>query len=203
LGQARNNLYLAVKTWAAYIGLYLVFSSQEQSSPATKAWNQAVRCAKTLCAHQTSEGFIPAILGEGSMAKIIPAIEGLVFLLHWKQTRLVTETGPFAHLGDALRRHLNAILHTGICRFPDGGWKLSSTNNNSWLSKIYLCQHVARQIFGFPADAKADEAHAAWLLDTDNAFYAWSDQMVCGKAQGSKYYPRGVTSWLWLKETRT
>lgn len=202
LGQARNNLYLAVKTWAAYVGLHLVFSGQGKAAAATKAWNQALRCAKTICAHQTTEGFIPAILGEGNTAKIIPGIEGLVFLLTWKQTHLLGQGGPFAALGDALRRHLDSVLRVGICRFPDGGWKLSSTNDNSWLSKIYLCQHVAREIFAYPADTKADAAHAAWLTDKENSFFAWSDQMVAGKAQGSKYYPRGVTSWLWLREQK-
>ena len=42
-------------------------------------------------------------------------------------------------------------------------------------------------------------AHAAWLLDTRNSYWAWSDQMISGEAVGSKYYPRGVTAILWLK----
>ena len=33
-----------------------------------------------------------------------------------------------------------------------------------------------------------------------NAYFAWSDQMLAGVAVGSKYYPRGVTSALWLLE---
>jgi hypothetical protein len=37
-------------------------------------------------------------------------------------------------------------------------------------------------------------------MDEDNAYYAWSDQMVAGKAHGSRYYPRGVTSALWLSD---
>jgi len=46
----------------------------------------------------------------------------------------------------------------------------------------------------------ADQTHAAWLRDPRNTYWAWSDQIVSGRAQGSKYYPRGVTSILWLKE---
>jgi len=34
-------------------------------------------------------------------------------------------------------------------------------------------------------------------LDEENAYFAWSDQMLQGKAVGSRYYPRGVTSILW------
>jgi hypothetical protein len=37
-----------------------------------------------------------------------------------------------------------------------------------------------------------------WLLDPENVYFAWSDQMLEGKAVGSRYYPRGVTSVLWL-----
>ena len=70
-------------------------------------------------------------------------------------------------------------------------------------SKIYLCQHVYRQILGFPweaAGAKADAAHVGWLLRDENTYWSWSDQIVAGIAKGSKYYPRGVTSILWLNE---
>lgn len=200
LGQARNNLYLAVKTWAAYIGLHDLFADSGSVAAAATAWKQASRCADTICRHMTPEGYIPAVMGEGSTSRIIPAIEGLAFVLQWNRADLLSPDGPFYALRQALERHLHAILVDGVCLFPDGGWKLSSTNDNSWLSKIYLCQHVARTLFKLAPDPRADEAHAAWLTDADNAFFAWSDQMVRGKAQGSKYYPRGVTSWLWLRE---
>ena len=95
---------------------------------------------------------------------------------------------------------MRTVLVPGTCKFADGGWKLSSTNDNSWLSKIYLCQFVAQVVFGLPPDEAADEAHQSWLLDPGNAYFAWSDQMVAGTARGSKYYPRGVTAWLWLRE---
>jgi hypothetical protein len=89
------------------------------------------------------------------------------------------------------------VLKREICLFPNGGWKLSSTNDNSWLSKIYLCQFVAERILKIPPSSKADAAHRTWLLDPENTYFAWSDQMVNGIARGSKYYPRGVTAWLW------
>jgi len=201
LGQARNNLYLAVKTWAATIGLQSIFAENALPTVAATAGKQASRCAATtICAHMTPQGYIPAVMGEGSTSRIIPAIEGLAFILQWNRADLLAADGPFFALGEALERHLHTILVDGVCLFPDGGWKLSSTNDNSWLSKIYLCQHVARSLFKLAPDPRADAAHAGWLTDADNAFFAWSDQMVCGKAKGSKYYPRGVTSWLWLRE---
>ncbi len=196
LGQARNNLYLAVKTWSAYLGLSEMLSGR----PARLASEQAVLCARTICANMRSDGFIPAVMGEGNESRIIPAIEGLAFPLYWGMKKLLARGGGFAFLKEALARHLGTVLVPGVCKFRDGGWKLSSTNDNSWLSKIYLCQHVAREVFATGPDPEADAAHGRWLLDPENAYFAWSDQMVAGKARGSKYYPRGVTSWLWLSE---
>lgn len=46
----------------------------------------------------------------------------------------------------ALQKHLATVLQPGACLFPDGGWKLSSTSDNSWLSKIYLSQFIAHQV---------------------------------------------------------
>ncbi len=195
LGQARNNLYLAVKTWAAYLGLREMLAGTPAARLAT---TQAERCAQTIAKNMREDGFIPAVMGEGNASRIIPAIEGLVFPVIWGLKNLLAEGGEFAALKESLAQHLKTVLVEGVCKFSDGGWKLSSTNDNSWLSKIYLCQHVHRQIFGAKEDEKADNAHRGWLLDPENAYFAWSDQMVSGKAKGSKYYPRGVTAWLWL-----
>jgi hypothetical protein len=203
LGQARNNLYLAVKTWAAYLGISQLAHLLKKPKLAAVADQQARRCAQTICRNLRPEGFIPAILEEGSDSRIIPAIEGLVFPLIWGMRNQLESGGPFADLRETLGLHLQNILRPGVCLFPDGGWKLSSTNDNSWLSKIYLCQFVARELFGWSpnskAGAKADSAHASWLLNPENGYFAWSDQMIKGRASGSKYYPRGVTSWLWLR----
>ena len=200
LGQARNNLYLAVKTWAAYLGLREVLGGLGDRRGAALAGEQAARCAATVAGHLRPDGFIPAVMGEGNESRIIPAIEGLVFAGRWGMKDALSPRGEFGNLINALKHHLSTVLVRGTCLFADGAWKLSSTNDNSWLSKIYLCQYVAREFLGFPGDPAADRAHVRWLLDPENAYFAWSDQMVSGKARGSKYYPRGVTAWLWLSE---
>jgi hypothetical protein len=200
LGQARNNLYLAVKTWAAYVGLRWVLSENGDPRLAGQAARQAALCSGTIASAMKEEGYIPAVMGEGNESRIIPAIEGLVFPVVWGITDAVSREGEFGDFIRALERHLRTVLVPGTCKFADGGWKLSSTNDNSWLSKIYLCQFVAQVVFGLPPDEAADKAHQGWLLDPGNAYFAWSDQMVAGTARGSKYYPRGVTAWLWLRE---
>jgi len=204
LGQARNNLYLAVKTWAAYLALADFWGSRREAALASEAEAQALRGAATLVASGAGRDTLPAVLFENVDSAIIPAVEGLVFPWALGLRDALGGSGPHGALIGALRRHLNAVLDParGLCRFPDGGWKLSSTSNNSWLSKVYLCQFVARKVLGVDGgadDAAADAAHRAWLLHPENTFFAWSDQMVSGLARGSKYYPRGVTAILWLE----
>ncbi len=203
LGQARNNLYLAVKSWAAYVGLEAIFTAEKKPDLAADAARQAERCAATLVAHVTAGGYIPAVIAEGNDSKIIPAIEGLVFPWVCGLRSALDENGRYGALIRALRTHLESVLKPGVCLFPDGGWKMSSTSDNSWLSKTYLCQFVARQILGMrwdEAGARADAAHVHWLTRPESAYWSWSDQIVAGIAKGSKYYPRGVTAILWLEE---
>jgi hypothetical protein len=203
LGQARNNIYLAGKCWAAYVVLEQIFRSNGLAEAAALAELQAGRCAGTLTAQMTEGGYIPAVIHEDNDSRIIPAIEGLVFPYAAGCTLALDREGTYKAYLDALDRHLRTVLVERVCLFEDGGWKLSSTSNNSWLSKIYLCQFIARHILGLPRDEagrRADAAHAAWLTDPRNGIWSWSDQILSGFAKGSKYYPRGVTSILWLEE---
>jgi hypothetical protein len=45
--------------------------------------------------------------------------------------------------------------------------------------------------------ARADAAHVRWQVE-GSGYHACSDQFVRGRAEGSRYYPRGVTAALWL-----
>lgn len=200
LGQARNNLYLAVKTWAAYALVEEHLRTLGDTVLADLAKSQAKLCAQTIAASANEDGFLPAVIGEGNDALLIPAIEGLVFPYMAGRRELISPDGPYGDLRRMLECHFDLVMASGKCRFEDGGWRLSSTSRNSWLSKIYLCQFVAETILGKPQDTRADRAHWAWLMDEDNAYYAWSDQMLAGKAHGSRYYPRGVTAALWLAQ---
>lgn len=203
LGQARNNLYLAGKCWAAYIALERIFKNNNLFDLSKEAGSQAEKCAASILEQVTKEGYIPAVFEGGNDSKIIPAIEGLIFPYFTNCKEALDEDGRFGSYIKALKNHLNRILSKGVCLFEDGGWKLSSTSNNSWLSKVYLCQFIARKILGLEWDDKgaaADEAHVNWLLHEEMSYWCWSDQIISGVATGSKYYPRGVTSILWLEE---
>ena len=192
LGQARNNVYLAVKGWACYRVLQSVLSRLGDAELSVRANVQADRAASTVLGAKDPDGLLPAVIGEGIEARIIPAIEALVY------PYVMGFADDYPQLRQILSRHLDGVLKPGVCLFQDGGWKLSSTSGNSWLSKIYLCQFVSERVLGNRQDVVADKAHRDWLLRDENIFYAWSDQMLEGKAVGSRYYPRGVTSILWL-----
>lgn len=202
LGQARNNGYMAVKIWAAYLALEQVFRGEGMDKEAATALKQAGRAADTLVSH-VIDGELPALLGEATQSRIIPAVEGLVFPKVLGLDAALSDEGPYGQLISALRTHTENILKPGVCLYEDGAWKLSSTADNSWLSKIYLNQYVVREILGIRSDATgktADQAHVSWLLNEKNLRWAWSDQMRSGVAHGSLYYPRGVTAILWLTE---
>ncbi|NJK91462.1 MAG: beta-xylosidase, partial [Blastochloris sp.] len=205
LGQARNNLYLAVKSWACYVGLEALFQKVGRSKAARDCHQQAARACTTLSAALNPQGYIPAVIGEGVDSQIIPAVEGLVFPHLLGLPQALSEDGPYTPLIRALKTHTRTVLQPGACLFPDGGLKLSSSSNNSWLSKIYLCQFVIREVLRLPCASlmtQADRAHVAWLLHPQESYWAWSDQMISGVASGSKYYPRGVTAILWLQESK-
>lgn len=219
LGQARHSAYVTGKQWAAYVCLAKFFDAHGRPDAAATARQQARRAADSLVASAKSTGYIPALLAaDGEAANpshVIPAIEGLVFPLFAGAPEALDASGEYGALMRTMKRHIQTILRRGICVFDDGGWKLSSTSDNSWLSKVYISQFVWRRILGLPWDAggrQADAAHVKWLTGTKAPpassysgtngadYWCWCDQFISGAATYSRYYPRGVTGALWLEE---
>lgn len=205
LGQARNNLYLAVKTWACYIGLEQLFRRLGLGADADRAAQQARRTADSVVARfDQAERYIPAVFEGGNRSRIIPAIEGLVYPHLLGDADAVSPDGRFGPMVRALREHLTTVLEPGVCiDAVSGGWKLSSTSNNTWMSKIAICQYVAEKILGFDFGKKAaewDAVHASWQ-QVGCAEQAATDQIQSdnGKDLGSRLYPRMVSAVLWLR----
>jgi hypothetical protein len=213
LAQTRNNLYMVVKAWSAYQGLERVFQAMELPPLAERAASQASKIATALPSHAGADGVFPAVFesdNSGFASRILPAIEALVYPLEWD--RLAGESGSAWRaqsepMRAALKKHVVALLSDPQNRnlFPDGGLRLSSTSNNSWMSKIALVQHAARKLLRIDEDralkhklAAADAAHVKWETEGASAYWAMSDQMVNGAAAGSKYYPRCITTALWM-----
>ena len=213
LAQARNNLYIAVKCWATYLSLAMMFQKLGDAASEQQALRAAGLAANTIASKMGPEGFIPAVFesnNPGHKSRILPAIEALIYPLYWRELGekigkdALDPSGSFSQMLGALRKHTHTLLEDpqGRSRFPDGGIRLSSTSGNSWLSKIAIVQHVAREYLGMEkGDAHqkaADAAHVKWVTEGESAYWAMSDQIVNGVAQGSKYYPRCVSMILWL-----
>lgn len=190
------------------------------------ASNAAKVIEASLLKYVQADGTFPAVLEKenpGWNSRILPAVEGLVYPLFWGQRDKTTtffdewlsEGGHSGALIKALKKHTSVLLADPHKKnhFADGGLRLSSTSSNSWMSKIAIFQHVARMVFKLDengierqnivsgtAFAKSDQAHVKWETDGESAYWACSDQMVDGVAKGSKYYPRIITTALWLEE---
>jgi xylan 1,4-beta-xylosidase len=207
LGQARNNLYLAVKTLGAWVLLERAFADLGLPKDSAAARAAANLLAGTLTTKFEAEtGFFPAVFEQGNRSRILPAIEGFVYPLFLGYADATDPAGRFAALFAQLRRHIGQALQPGICLDAgSGGWKMSSTSTNTWFSKIALAQHVVRRLFPEamnPAARAADRVHAHWQRTPGCGKDAMCDQIRSdsGISCGSRYYPRGVTACLWLLE---
>jgi hypothetical protein len=204
LGQSRNNLYLGVKSWAAYVLLERVFKDYLLNEQASRAVDKAKAAAATIVSKfDEKEQYIPAVFENENTSKIIPAVEALVYPYIIGDTASVSEEGTYGELIKVLKKHIGAVLKKGICIDEvSGGWKLSSTSKNTWNSKIFLCQYVIKEIMemNFEAEEEWDRVHAYWQQVSCSMDGA-TDQVNSdtGTPRGSRLYPRLVTSILWME----
>jgi hypothetical protein len=216
LAQTRNNVYMAVKSWATYRALALMFRDLRDKKAREKCLKLAEMVAGVV-AGQAVDGVLPAVFEKsnpGYGSRILPAVEGCLYPLYFVKTGYERQTldqvfGTPAEkkMYDVLKEHTRKLLLDPKRRnaFADGGIKLSSTSNNSWMSKISIFMHVARRVFHLDQDPgvvlvfrKADAAHVKWQVE-GSSYWACSDQIVSGEGKASRYYPRIIASALWME----
>lgn len=208
LGQARNNLYLAVKTMAAWSLLARGFERIGERAGSADCAQTACLAARSIAGFQERDtGMFPAVFEAGNKSRIIPAVEGFAFLLYLGLNDEIARLEAASGIVTALGTHLKRALVRGVCLdAASGGWKLSSTSTNTWVSKIYLSQYVVQRLYpellSGEAGAPAQAVHMAWLLSPSTRPLAYCDQLrsTDGFPFGSKHYPRGVTSWLFVSK---
>lgn len=207
LGQARNNLYLSVKTLGAWVLLERAFKRLGLKDDSAAARATADLLAKTIATKfEPDTQSFPAVFEKGNRSRIIPAVEGFVYPLYLGIKDATARDGRFAELLGLLSKHLCGILQPGVCLDgKSGGWKMSSTSTNTWFSKIAISQHVVRELFPeamTDAARAADRVHADWQRRPGCGEHAMCDQInsETGIVCGSRYYPRGVSTILWLRE---
>ena len=216
LAQTRNNIYIAVKSWATYKSLELMFRESGDRSNQTRCKQLAAKVASVVC-DQAVDGVLPAIFEKanpGYSSRILPAVEGCLYPLYFVNTGFagctleeVYATDSEKRMFEVLKEHTRNLLLDPERRnlFADGGIKLSSTSNNSWMSKISIFMHVTRKVFHLDADPavaevfrQADTAHVKWQVE-GSSYWACCDQIVSGEGKASRYYPRIITSALWME----
>lgn len=204
LGQARNNLYIAVKALGAWTLLERAFATlglAEDSAEARAAADQAA--AAVADKFEADTGLFPAVFEAGNRSRILPAVEGLVFPLYLGYANELRDRHP--DLFAKLSRHMTNALQPGVCLdATTGAWKISSTSHNTWFSKIALARHVVQRLFPEAlneAARAADAVHARMQQSEPLGKYAMVDQVnsTNGVSLGSRYYPRIVTACLWLE----
>ncbi len=216
LAQTRNNVYIAVKSWASYRALALLFR-ELRAADKQKRCEQLAEQVANVVAGQAVDGILPAIfekMNPGYKSRILPAVEGCVYALYFAETGFAKQKLDQIFGGAAERKMLDVLkehtkkllLDAGRSNlFADGGIKLSSTSNNSWMSKISIFMHVTRAVLHLDQDAKvaevfrkADAAHVKWQTE-GSSYWACCDQIVSGEGKASRYYPRIITSALWMR----
>jgi hypothetical protein len=216
LAQTRNNIYIAVKTWATYRSLALMFRELGYAASKARCEELAAKVASVVC-DQVVDGVLPAIFEKsnpGYSSRILPAVEGCVYPLYFVKTGFagctleqIYESPSEERMFEVLKEHTRNLLLDPERRnlFADGGIKLSSTSNNSWMSKISIFMHVTRKVFHLDADPRvakvfrqADAAHVKWQVE-GSSYWACCDQIVSGEGKASRYYPRIITSALWME----
>lgn len=216
LAQTRNNVYIAVKSWASYRALALLFRDLGDASLLKRSEELAQKVAGVV-ADQAVNGILPAVFEKanpGYHSRILPAIEGCMYPLYFAETgwskqkpEQVYDSASEKRMFTVLEQHTKSLLLDPERRnlFADGGIKLSSTSNNSWMSKIAIFMHVARKVFHLDKDAKvaevfrkADAAHVKWQT-VGSSYWACCDQIVSGEGKASRYYPRIITTALWMR----
>jgi len=203
LGQARNNLYIAVKAFASWTLLERAFAKLGLAEDSASARASADQNAAAVAGKfEADTGLFPAVFEAGNRSRILPAVEGLVFPLYLGYADELRTRYP--DLFAKLSQHMANALQTGVCIDEiTGAWKISSTSNNTWFSKIALAQHVVQRLFPEAlndAARAADAVHARMQQSEPLGKYAMVDQVnsTNGVSLGSRYYPRIVTACLWL-----
>ncbi len=164
LAQTRNNVYIAVKSWASYRALALLFrdlGANGQSETVGRFGRQGGRSCRRPGRRRRAAGNLrkgkPGIQLAHSAGGRRLRVSAL--LRKNRMGRLHTLEQVFAspsekRMYDVLKEHTRNLLLDPERRnlFADGGIKLSSTSNNSWMSKISIFMHVTRKVFHLDQD---------------------------------------------------
>ncbi|MNO12477.1 Beta-xylosidase precursor [compost metagenome] len=202
LAGARGNLYIAVKTLCASRLLERWFQVAQDTESERRAREMAEKTAKSLQLFFSPEDqYFRANLYEENSTLLIAAIEPLAVPYNLG-LELADVTGGNEELAEMFSAHLKYCLQPGRCLDEaTGGLRLSSGSRNTWTSKVILSVFVMDKIWGIKLDdypeVMRELVHWCQVSAREKTI---ADQIFsdCRTAVGGFYYPRAITSALWM-----
>lgn len=201
LKQPDNSLYIGVKSFASYLALQSMFEYLGNKQLAFECADAARKAAKTIGSYwNAQEQYFPAVFTDpNNKARVIPAVEGLIYPYMMGLKKDVSTDGPYGDLISKLKTHLRNAYKSNVN--STGGILLSPTSGTTWESKVFLSEYIAQQVLGLDEKKvfdRADKIQMSYQILGAPAV-GWSDQIrkESGTAYGGRHYPRGVTTALW------
>lgn len=195
--EASGNLYVFIKTWCALTMLERCCQVIGDSTTAQRAQEMLTKCRASIRLFQTNGSHllrsnayqeIPGFISAAAEPMAIP----------YKLGVLNQNSEPL--LFEVLRAHSIACLKPGVCiDAVSGGLRLSSTSQNTWPSKAALTIYAMEDALGLDVPKNVVEEVINWGQISAKTVTI-SDQILCDTKQviGAPYYPRIVTTALWL-----
>ncbi|HEX3048935.1 MAG TPA: hypothetical protein VHY08_29580, partial [Bacillota bacterium] len=202
LKDTMGNLYIVVKTLGASLLLdafFIQIGDHETANRAQEMVDKTVKAFEDFFDHHGH--YLKANLYSKAESKVIAAIEPLAILIF---LGLKVALHSYPKLMDLFRKHIVACLKVGAgIDTATGGLRLSSTSNNTWVSKVVLCEYVLRELFQI--DLKSEypgvfQELIRWARQSA-AETTISDQIHSDtrRVVGASYYPRPITASIWVK----
>jgi hypothetical protein len=202
LASARGNLYIAVKTLCAAWLLHAFFKELGESQAANQAMEMADKTAQSLMDFYDEEkSSFRANLYEDVESRLLAAVEPFAVL----QFMGIEPLATYPQLAEAFQKHIATCMTPGICLDErTGGLKLSSSSDITWTSKVILSQVSLQHVFGIDLnDFPSVRQEVVYWCQEAAAQRTIADQILCSKREaiGGFYYPRPITSFLWMFPT--
>ena len=195
--EAAGNLYVYIKTWCSLILLKKCCEMIGDTDTLARADRMLEKCRASVGAFKSDKypwlraNAYRDLSGAVSAAAEPLAVPHMLGVLN-------ADTDPL--LTSLLTAHSLECLKTGVCRDEaTGGLRLSSTSRNTWTSKVILTIYAMENVLGITLPEGMAQEVVNWgHVSAREATIA--DQIHCDirRAIGGVYYPRIVTSCLWL-----
>jgi len=195
--EAAGNLYVYIKTWCSLILLIRCCEMIGDADTKARAEKMLEKCRESVREFQSDKypwlranayRDLPGAVSAAAEPLAVPHMLGV----------LNADTDPL--LTQILTAHSLECLKTGVCRDElTGGLRLSSTSRNTWTSKVILTIYAMENVLSITLPEGMVQEVVNWgHVSARESTIA--DQIHCDvrKAIGGVYYPRIVTSCLWL-----